>query len=56
VRNTIIAAVTKGTAKWAQQRKAEERYARAIARRRERLLRARKITIKEGAWDVMEKA
>jgi hypothetical protein len=52
----IIRAVTKGTAKWAKQRKAEERHASAMQNRRERLIRYRRITIKEVAWEVMEKA
>ena len=38
--NAIIRAVTKGTEKWAKQRKAEERHASALANRRERLVRA----------------
>jgi hypothetical protein len=52
----IIRAVTKGTEKWAKQRKAEERHAAAIRNRRERLIRRRRVTIKEVAWKVMEKA
>jgi hypothetical protein len=52
----IIRAVTKGTAKWAKQRKAEERQASAIFYRRERLVRRHRVTIKEAAWEVMERA
>jgi hypothetical protein len=52
----IIRAVTKGTEKWAKQRKAEERHASAMRNRRERLIRRRRVTIKEVAWEVMEKA
>jgi hypothetical protein len=54
--NAIIRAVTKGTAKWAKQRKAEERHASAIRNRRERLIRRHRVTIKDVAWAVMEKA
>jgi len=52
----IMAAVTKGTVNWAKQRKAEERHAAAQANRRWRLLRRRRVTIKEVAYDVMERA
>jgi hypothetical protein len=52
----IIRAVAKGTAKWAKQRKAEARHAAAMLHRRERLVRYHRITIKEVAWEVMEKA
>ena len=44
------------TKAWARQRKAEERHAIARASRRERLLRNRRVTIKEAAWAVMEQA
>jgi hypothetical protein len=52
----IMAAVTKGTATWAKQRKAEERHAAAEANRRWRLLRHHRVTIKEVAYEVMERA
>ena len=54
--NAIIRAVTKGTEKWAKQRKAEERHASAVYNRRERLIRYRRVTIKDAAWAVMEQA
>jgi hypothetical protein len=54
--SAIIRAVTKGTAKWAKQRKAEERHAAAVFHRRERLIRSHRVTIKDAAWAVMEKA
>jgi Topoisomerase 6 subunit A/Spo11, Toprim domain len=54
--SAIIRAVTKGTAKWAKQRKAEERHASAVQNRRERLIRSRRVTIKDAAWAVMETA
>jgi hypothetical protein len=54
--SAIIRAVKKGTEKWAKQRKAEERHASAIQNRRERLIRRHRVTIKEVAWEVMEKA
>ena len=52
----IMNAVTKGTAKWAKQRKAEERHASAQVNRAYRLLRHRRVTIKEAAYAVMERA
>jgi hypothetical protein len=44
-----------GTKRWAEQRKAEERHARARANREDRIVyfRARKATIKDVAYDVM---
>jgi hypothetical protein len=53
---TIIAAVTGVTKKWAKQRKAEERDASRKARRREALVKVQRFTIKDAAWDVMEAA
>ncbi|MFL5268645.1 MAG: hypothetical protein ACJ8AH_18980 [Stellaceae bacterium] len=41
---------------WTKQRKAEERNASASLRRRDRLTRVRKVTIKDAAFDVMEDA
>ena len=52
----IVRAVTKGTEKWAKQRKAEERHASAIQNRHDRLIRNYRVTIKDAAWAVMEKA
>src|SRR5258707_805822 len=52
----IREAVIKGTSKWAKQRKAEERHASAAYNRRERLIRGHRITTKDAAWAVMEKA
>jgi hypothetical protein len=52
----ILRAVKKGTEKWAKQRKAEERDAAAYHRRKERLTRRRPVTIKEVAWEIMERA
>lgn len=49
----LVQGVTK---KWAKQRKAEERQANAKARRYEALTRSSRITIREAAWEVMEKA
>jgi hypothetical protein len=54
--SAIIRAVTKGTERWAKQRKAEERHASAMQHRRERLIRRHRVTIKEVAWEVMERA
>jgi hypothetical protein len=52
----IISGVESVTAKWAKQRKAEERHAAAMRNRRDALTRVRQITIKEAAWQVMETA
>jgi hypothetical protein len=52
----IIKAVTKGTAKWAKQRKAEERHESAVQNRRYVMMRTRRITIKEAATRVMREA
>jgi len=54
--DAIIRAVKKGTEKWAKQRKAEEKHAAAAQHRLERLTRRCRVTIKEVAWAVMEKA
>jgi hypothetical protein len=54
--SAIIRAVKKGTERWAKQRKAEERHTSAMQYRRERLIRRHRVTIKEVAWEVMEKA
>jgi hypothetical protein len=56
LQDAILRAVKKGTEKWAKQRKSEERHAAAVRFRRERLIRARRITIKDAAWSVMERA
>jgi hypothetical protein len=52
----IIGGVESVTAKWAKQRKAEERQASAIRNRRDVLTRARQVTIKDAAWMGMEAA
>ena len=52
----IIKAVTKGTAKWAKQRKAEERHEAAVQNRRYMWVRHYQVTIKEAARRVMERA
>ena len=52
----IIKLVLGGTAKWARQRKAEERHASAFTRRYQAMVRTRKATIKDVAYEVMEQA
>ena len=52
----LIKLVRAKTAKWAKQRKAEERHASAFTRRRQAMIRTREETIKDVAWDVMEEA
>jgi Protein of unknown function C-terminus (DUF2399) len=52
----IIGGVESVTAKWAKQRKAEERHASAVRNRRDVLTRARQVTIKDAAWLGMEAA
>ena len=52
--NELVGAVTE---RWRKQRKAEERHASASARRREAMTsRARPVTIKEAAFEVMAEA
>ena len=52
----LIRLVRAKTAKWAKQRKAEERHASAFMRRRQAMVRTRKVTIKDAAFHVMEQA
>jgi Protein of unknown function C-terminus (DUF2399) len=52
----IIGGVESVTAKWAKQRKAEERHASAVRNRRDAMTRIRPVTIKDAAWQVMEAA
>jgi hypothetical protein len=53
---SIIAGVEALTKKWARQRKAEERHASAIHRRRQVMIHTRKETVKDAARVVMEEA
>jgi hypothetical protein len=55
---SIADLVKGGTKRWAEQRKAEERHARAKANRDDRILnfRVRKATTKDVAYDVMRRA
>jgi hypothetical protein len=52
----IFDAVRSVTATWARQRKAEEREAARVSRRRDALVRSRRVTIREAAWSVMPQA
>lgn len=54
----IVDLVRSGTKRWAEQRKAEERHAKARANRDDRLVRfkVRKVTIKDVAYQVMPRA
>jgi hypothetical protein len=54
--NIISGLVKKTTDKWAKQRRAEERTASAVARRRDVMTRAAGVTTKEAAYEVMEAA
>ena len=53
---SIIDAVEAVTAKYAKQRKLEERHARAVHNRQQALRRTRVASIKDIAWEVMEQA
>jgi hypothetical protein len=53
---TIIDLVRGVTKKWTKQRKAEERETAARSRRREALVRSRRMTIKDAAWEVIPAA
>jgi hypothetical protein len=52
----IIGAVNGVTAKWAKQRRAEERERSRSLRRREALVRSHRVTIRDAAFDGMEAA
>jgi DNA topoisomerase VI subunit B len=54
--DAIVAAVRSVTAAWAKQCKAEERDWSRRQLRNERMLRARRVTVKDAAFAVMEKA
>jgi hypothetical protein len=53
---TIIDAVTSVTKRWTKQRKSEERDLSRASRRRDALVRARRVTVKDAAWRTMEAA
>ncbi len=55
-KSAIITAVTVVTKKWAKQRKAEERHARAESNRRWVMTSRDRFTIRDAADDVMEEA
>jgi hypothetical protein len=52
----IINLVNGVTGKWSKQRKAEEREVSRFLRRRDALVRTKRVTIKDAAWDVMKEA
>ena len=52
----VIGGLRSVTKQWSKQRKQEERQSSARAYRTERLLRSYRETIKDVAWDIMEKA
>src|SRR5215831_11242972 len=54
--NRLKDSVLSVTKNWAKQRKAEERHAAAAENRRARLISTYRETIKDVAWEVMEKA
>jgi hypothetical protein len=54
--DAIRDAVQSVTREWAKQRKAEERNRNAIFNRRLRLLRSERVTLREAAFEVMEKS
>jgi hypothetical protein len=54
--STIFGAVCDVTKAWRKQRKAEERQASAVLRRRDAMTRTRRVTVKEIAYDVMPRA
>jgi hypothetical protein len=53
---TIFDAVRSVTAAWTRQRKAEEREVARLSRRRDALVRSRRMTVREAAWQVMPQA
>jgi hypothetical protein len=52
----IIGAVEGVTKKWCRQRKAEERQASRASRRRDAMVRPRRVTIRDAAFEVMQAA
>ncbi len=54
--DSIISAVQGVTKKWAKQRKREAREASARLNRRYVMTQTYHVTIREAAWDIMEKA
>src|SRR5271169_592712 len=54
--DSMIAGLKAVTKIWTKQRKAEERHAAARQNRHDRLVNRRSETIRDVAWDVMEKA
>jgi hypothetical protein len=52
----IFDAVRSVTGAWARQRKAEEREVARLSRRRDALIRSRRMTVREAAWQVMPHA
>jgi hypothetical protein len=52
----IFDAVRSVTGAWARQRKAEERETARLSRRRDALIRARRMTVREAAWRSMPQA
>jgi hypothetical protein len=56
IADDIIGGLRAVTKQWTAQRKREERQASARASRTERLLRSYRKTIKDVAWEIMEKA
>jgi len=53
---TIFDAVRSVTGAWARQRKAEEREVARLSRRRDALIRCRRMTVREAAWRVLPQA
>src|SRR5216684_858285 len=56
ISNHIIDLTEAVTRQWARQRKAEERRASSAARRRAAMIRSRRISVKEAAWEIMSEA
>jgi hypothetical protein len=56
IADDIIGGLRAVTKKWTNQRKQEERQASARAHRMERLFRSHRETVKDVAWEIMEKA
>jgi hypothetical protein len=54
--NILKDAVVRVTKRWRKQREAEERNAQARQRRREALVRARQVSFKDAAWEVIPAA
>src|SRR5215813_808632 len=56
IANDLIDVVETATSKWTRQKKSEERHPGMVRFRSSRMTKEPRTTLKEAAWEVMEKA